>query len=242
MCVATASKGVTRAPRHRILEAKAMRILVVDDNHELCDLVGRSLARDGHQVLFATSAGEAKLALERERVELLVLDLGLPDGSGLELCREVRGVDAKLLILVLTAQTAVASRVMSLNAGADDHLGKPFAVAELRARVRALGRRVPLSERGPLRLGHYEFDRVARRVTLRGEPAPITSREWAILDLLIDRRGQVVARDDLLRLLWQRVDDATRASLEVLMSRIRKKLGANIVRTVRGEGYILGDE
>jgi DNA-binding response OmpR family regulator len=139
--------------------------------------------------------------------------------------------------LVLTARSAVSERVACLDGGADDFLSKPFAVAELRARVRALGRRrsVPrvfVYERPGLRLHFSE-----RNAYVNGVPAPVTSREWSILELLAARRGRVVSRQELLEGVWGDADDSTSASLEVLIARIRKKLSPEIIRTVRGEGY-----
>lgn len=218
-----------------------MRILIVDDNEELQDLVGRSLASDGNETVGATSVSEAWRELTANHVDLVVLDLGLPDGTGIALCRELRQARSTLPILVLTANRAVSTRVECLDAGADDYLGKPFAVAELRARVRALARRAQSSTRAPLCIGDCRLDFAARSAVVAGRQAPVTTREWAILELLMTRRGSIVTREELLQSAWRRVDDSARTSLDVLISRIRRKLGAGVVRTVRGEGYALGD-
>ena len=218
-----------------------MRILVVDDNEELLDLVGRSLASDGNETVCATTVSGALRELATHRIDLVVLDLGLPDGSGIDLCRQLRAARNLLPILVLTADRAVASRVQCLDAGADDYLGKPFAVAELRARVRALARRAHVGGREPFVIGDCRLDFAARCATVAGQQAPITTREWAILELLVTRGGGIVSRDELLQSAWRRVDDSARTSLDVLISRIRRKLGPQVVRTVRGEGYALGD-
>ena len=219
-----------------------MRVLVVDDNEELLDLVGRSLASDGHELVYATTASQALAELRATHIDLMVLDLGLPDESGVRLCRQLRDEHYNLPILVLTAERAVASRVECLDAGADDYLGKPFAVAELRARVRALARRAPVAGREPVVIGNCRLDFVARHASVLGRQAPVTAREWAILELLVARRGRIVPRDELLKSAWRRVDDAARTSLDVLISRIRKKLGAEVIRTVRGAGYTLDND
>ncbi len=218
-----------------------MRILIVDDHADVRELVERALVRDGHQVTSVASGAEARQELPVHAFDMLVLDLGLPDGSGQDLCRELRGRGNDLPILVLTAQSAIASRVAALDAGADDYLSKPFAVAELRARVRALGRR-----RGGPRVFRYERDGVVvdfsgRRAWVAEREAPITAREWSILELLVARNGRVVARSELLDAVWGAASEANSQSLDTLMARIRRKLGQQLVRTVRGEGYALGE-
>lgn len=218
-----------------------MNVLCVDDNEELLDLLERSLVRDGYHVLAAGDVASAHTAMAGQRVDLVVLDLGLPDGSGLALCRSLRAAGSTVPILVLTAQTSVGARVASLDAGADDHLGKPFAVAELRARVRALLRRTTLAA-GPVELGHASIDLKARSAKVSGSTVQITAREWEILELLAARKGSVVSRAELLQLVWPGADASAEASLEVLVSRLRRKLGPGVVRTVRGEGYALGEE
>jgi DNA-binding response OmpR family regulator len=222
---------------HRI----GMRVLVVDDQTDVLDLLERALRRDDHVVYTAGSTREARAQLDAHAVDLIVLDLGLPDGSGEELCRALRAEGHETSILILTARNAVASRVECLDAGADDYLGKPFAVAELRARVRALGRRragvrVFVCEHGGLQL-----DFSARRALRDGKQAPITAREWSILEVLATQRGRVVSKRELLDSVWGDASEATAASLEVLIARIRRKLGPDAIRTVRGEGYAFAD-
>lgn len=215
-----------------------MRVLIVDDDHELTALVERSLVRDGHVATLASSVGAARRALI-EAHDVVVLDIGLPDGSGVELCRELRDRGRSEPILLLTAQSAVAERVAGLDAGADDYMVKPFAVAELRARVRALGRRraSPVAVRH--RWKNVELDLSGRRAWRDQVEVEITAREWAILDALVRSRGRVVQRERLLSEGWGEVTDAAAASLEVLIGRIRRKLGRGLVRTARGLGYAI---
>jgi len=217
-----------------------MRILVVDDHDEVRSLLRRALTRDGHLVRSAASLSAARNTLQARDVDLVVLDLGLPDGEGLDLCREVRKAGGALPILVLTAQSQMSRRIEGFEAGADDFLCKPFAVAELRVRVQALGRRGALPRGTRLRVGRAELDLAARRATLAGQEVPITAREWSILDLLIRRDGRVVSRDEILDIVWGETGASTSASLDVMIGRIRRKLGESLVRTIRGEGYALG--
>jgi two-component system OmpR family response regulator len=218
-----------------------MRVLVIDDDPELLELVERALARDRHEVWTAASGEQALTELARRAPEIVVLDLGLPGLSGEELCREIRRRGSHPLILVLTAQSAVASRVRCLDQGADDYLTKPFAVAELRARVRALSRRTKVAHPEAFTRGAVRLDFVARRAYVAKTEAPITAREWDILELLAVSRGSVVSRAELLGRIWKHGNESAAASLEVLIGRIRRKLGADVVRTVRGTGYSLGD-
>jgi DNA-binding response OmpR family regulator len=217
-----------------------VRLLLVDDDAELRDLLVRALERDGHAVHPVGTIGAARTALERRDFDVAVLDLSLPDGLGDELARELRAGGSTLPILVLTAHSEVPNRVASLDAGADDFLGKPFAVAELRARVRALGRRRGAAT-GPSAIlrGELCLELVARRATRAGKAITMTPREWCILQVLGTRAGRVTPRTVLLDEAWGEASESAAASLEVLIARIRRKLGEGVIRTVRGEGYVL---
>ena len=217
-----------------------MRILVVDDDPELAELVSTSLTRDGHRVTTARDLREARAAFNHE-VDLVVLDLGLPDGSGLTLCTELRDDGQSVPILLLTAQSAVAQRVEGLNAGADDYLPKPFALAELRARVRALGRRRDNPPLTIYEVGDVRLDVSRRRALRSGAEVELTTREWEILETLGVRGGRVVSRETILETVWDEISDANAASLEVLIARIRRKLGKALIRTIRGTGYAIGE-
>ncbi|MBX3226947.1 MAG: response regulator transcription factor [Labilithrix sp.] len=224
-----------------------MRVMVVDDDADVLSVVGRALAADGHVVVPADSVAATRALLATQEPHLLVLDLALPDGGGLELCRQIRADGYAFPILILTARSDVAARVHGLDGGADDYLAKPFAVAELRARVRALGRRATAGLVGTTRAarvlrGDLVLDFGARQATRSDVAVPVTPREWVILEILASHRGDVVPRSMLLEHAWGEATEAAGKSLEVLVARLRKRLGAGVVRTIRGEGYAFGAE
>lgn len=169
---------------------------------------------------------------------MVLLDLGLPDDSGTRVCRRAREMGITTPILVLTAQSAVETRVASLDLGADDFLGKPFALAELKARIRALARRAGSLATSRWSRGEVTLDFASRRATGPTGEVPLTAREWAILELLAMAGGRLVSRDALMDELW--AGAPSYSSLEVLVTRIRKKLGTDVLETVRGQGYRLG--
>ncbi|MEY4509733.1 MAG: hypothetical protein RLZZ450_1855 [Pseudomonadota bacterium] len=220
-----------------------MRLLIVDDDTELRDLLVRALERDRHQVTAVANVALARHTLERGETDLMVLDLALPDGTGVELCRELRRARSQLPVLMLTAHSDVGERVRALDAGADDFLGKPFAIAELRARVRALARRSGGGDAGvSLPVLAYEqtvLDFAAHRATRVGVLVTLTAREWTILHSLAKSPQRLVTRAALFAEVWSDEGHASAASLEVLIGRIRRKLGEGLIRTVRGEGYVL---
>lgn len=221
-----------------------MKILVVEDNSATRDLLERSLGEDGHSVVVAADlATGTPLALEGA-FDLAVVDVMLPDGSGLDLCRSVRAQRRALPILILTARGEVEDRIAGLDAGGDDYLRKPFAIAELRARVRALGRRGGPSRPARIVRGGTCMDLAARRLERDGHEVPLTAREWAVLDALAAQPGCVVARVDVIASAWPRPSSGASESLDVIVSRLRRKLGDEQdggprIRTVRGQGFAL---
>jgi DNA-binding response OmpR family regulator len=217
-----------------------MRLLVVDDDSEVRDLLIRALERDRHTVTAVATMAAARTVLYAANIDLVVLDLALPDGSGIELCRELGASRNTVPVLMLTARSEVRERVRALDAGADDFLGKPFAIAELRARVRALARRSLGASSGlPWQNAELTIDFTCRRALRKGVTLAFTAREWLILETLAQHQGRVVRRSELLERGWGEATDASAASLEVLVGRIRRKLGDNVIRTLRGEGYSL---
>lgn len=230
-----------RPPSKPALGSALVRVLVIDDDADVRSVLLRALERDGHAVSGARDLAEARRAMALGPLDVIVLDVGLPDGSGIDLLRVLRAERESTPVMVVTARSEVARRVEALDAGADDFLAKPFAIAELRARVRALGRRRETPLATPvLVVEGASVDLGARRAIRDGAPVAITPREWAILEALAARRGRMVPRAVILEEVWGESGETHRASLEVLVGRIRKKLGEHVLRTVRGEGYALG--
>lgn len=217
-----------------------MRVLVIDDEEDVRSVVARALRADGHAVATAEDLDSARERIV-EGTDLLVLDLRLPDGFGLTLCRELRAEGSTVPILLLTALSHVALRVEGLDAGADDFLAKPFAIAELRARVRALGRRGALPRGLLYTRGDVVLDFAGRHAARGGQAVAVTAKEWAILEMLTQRAGRVVSRIDLLDGVWGDASESAASSLEVLIGRLRRKLGTDLIRTLRGEGYSLAE-
>lgn len=221
-----------------------MRILVADDDAQTRQLLTRVLKEDGHEVRAVSSCTGVDASVPAGAFDVVVLDVMLPDGSGIALCSRLRAAQIQVPILLLTARGDVRDRVSGLESGADDYLPKPFAVSELRARVKALGRRGPMLRERRVMIGPLLVDFEARRVRVDGVALPLTGRELSIVELLAERRGRIVGRDHLIDALWGEGKQSVRASVDVLVARIRRKLGphAALLRTVRGVGYILGDD
>lgn len=228
----------------RQAEVAGSHVLLVEDDVATRKLVASTLAEEGFAVEVHGLGSAATRALLPGSFAAIVLDVALPDASGIELCREWRRQGVRVPILMLTARADVASRISGLNAGADDYLAKPFAVAELHARLRALLRRAPHPERDwILKRGDVSVDFQRRQAWVGGEEVPITRREIDVLARIASSRGRAVAREDLLEEVWGEASEEAAASLEVMVSRLRRKLERGgrvaLIRTIRGHGYAL---
>ena len=220
-----------------------MRILLVEDNRNLAELVSRGLANAGFATDTAASLAEARDALATCAYTILVLDLGLPDGDGITALRELRARGDSTPVLVLTARGTLPDRVSGLHSGADDYLVKPFALEELVARIHALLRR-PGSFVGRLRrAGNVAFDAIGRQAYVNDEPQALSAREMALLELLIGRAGRVVTKSYVEAQLFGQSEEIRSNAVEVYVHRLRRQLaelGANVeIHTVRGVGYLL---
>jgi two-component system OmpR family response regulator len=218
-----------------------MRILVAEDDAILADGVIRSLRQSGFAVDWVKNGLEADTALDANQFDLLILDLGLPRKSGLEVLKRLRSRDSRVPVLILTALDGVNDRVRGLDAGADDYLAKPFELAELEARVRALTRRGMAGAPTLLRHGALSYDQVGRVARLDGEPLELSAREVSLLEIFLQRAGRLVSKDQLVSHLCEWGEEVSANAIEVYVHRLRKKLEPGGVRivTVRGLGYSL---
>ena len=216
-----------------------MRILLVEDDALLGDALQVGLRDAGHAVDWLRDGAAAEAALVAEEFAAIVLDLGLPRLSGLELLRRLRARADRTPVIVLTARDAVDDRVRGLDLGADDYVVKPVALAELDARVRAVTRRAAGLASGLLEIGALAIDPRTRRVTYRGAPVDLQPREYALLHALVLKAGQVLTRSQLESLLYEWDDALESNAIEVHVHRLRRKLAPDLIRTVRGVGYML---
>ena len=223
-------------------ESGRERVLLVEDDRETRALIESCLQEDGFEVVSVERGSSATAAVRSNPFSMVVLDLRLPDTDGVSLCRNWRRSGVGLPILILTARTDVSSRVEGLNAGADDYLGKPFALAELRARLNALLRRRDLAgSRRIFSYGDLTVDLSRRIVRRAAHEIPLTRREFDILERLVGALGHAISRDDLLEGIWGESSPRAASSLEVIIGRLRRKLDApgseRLIRTLRGYGY-----
>ena len=218
-----------------------MRILVAEDDAILADGVTRTLRQSGYAVDWVKNGVEADTALDTDDFDLLILDLGLPKKSGLDVLKRLRARDSRVPVLILTALDGVNDRVRGLDAGADDYLAKPFELAELEARVRALTRRGMAGGPTLLRHGALTYDQVGRIARLNGEPLELSAREVSLLEIFLSRAGRLVSKDQLVSHVCEWGEEVSPNAIEVYVHRLRKKLEPGGVRivTVRGLGYSL---
>jgi len=223
-----------------------MRVLLVEDNERLSTFVKSGMEKEGFVIDAFGTVADGEAAVDAVNYDAIVLDLGLPDGNGLEILRGLRDRGRSTPVLILTARDGVDDRVKGLNTGGDDYLLKPFDMKELIARVRALLRRPDGALGLTLAAGNLSFDTVAREVRVNDEAIAISRREMGVLEQLLRRNGRVVPKDVLEESLYGFGEEVTSNSVEVHISRLRKRLSkadANVsVHTLRGIGYLLSEE
>lgn len=216
-----------------------MRILVVEDDAVLMNGLQVGLGLAGFTVDAVSTCADASLALGASSFEAVVLDLMLPDGSGLDVLADLRARQIKVPVLLLTARDAIPDRIAGLDAGADDYLGKPFDLDEVAARLRALIRRTTGRATAHLHWSNLVLDPSSMALTRDGEPLRLSRREFSILHALIERPGQIHSRSQLEDRLYGWQEDVESNTIEVHVHNLRAKLGHGVIETVRGVGYRL---
>jgi two-component system, OmpR family, copper resistance phosphate regulon response regulator CusR len=222
-----------------------MRILVVEDEHKVANAIREGLEGEQYEVIVERSGEGAFFRTNTEQFDVILLDLGLPGRDGLEILRALRDRGIKTPVLVLTARDALQDRVTGLDAGADDYMIKPFAFAELVARIRALVRRGRSAETSRLAVGDLEMNVVTRKVTRSGKPVDLTVREFELLEYLLRHQAQVVSRETLARDVWKETARTTPLDnvIDVHIARLRRKVdvehATKLIHTVRGVGFML---
>jgi DNA-binding response OmpR family regulator len=224
-----------------------MHVLVVEDDPKLGRLLCRMLERDRHVVDLAIDAESAiEYAQMTKALDAVILDVGLPDRSGLEVARQLRRDANPAGILMLTARDSIADRIAGLDAGADDYLVKPFSYEELAARLRALGRRPRTPRRGGpglLSVGPIVLDEIRHEVAVDDHPISLTAQEFAVLETLMRQAGRALSREELMDRAWPLGSELTQNAVEASVHRVRERLGpaGERIETVRGVGYRLRD-
>jgi len=219
-----------------------MRVLVVEDEPRIASQLRGALSDGGYAVDHAADGERADFLAHTERYDAVVLDLGLPKVDGLTLVRRWRDGGLAMPVLVLTARGSWHEKVQGIDSGADDYVAKPFRVEEVLARLRALIRRATGQVTPELRCGAVALDPRAAKVTLDGAPVKLTSHEFRVLSYLMHHRGRVVSQGELTEHIYARDADRDSNTVEVFVARLRRKLGARSIQTVRGLGYRVGGE
>ena len=217
-----------------------MRILLIEDDSALGAAVRDQIAADGHSVDWMMRLDMAREAMATTGYDLVLLDLMLPDGLGVPFLKALRSRGDVTPVIILTALDQVSDRINGLNAGADDYLVKLFDLAELSARIGSVARRYAGNPNPQISLGAVEVDLAARSVTLAGKSVPLTAREWVLFEAFLQRPGQLLSKRQLEDQLYSFETEVESNTVELHVSRIRKKLGARIIETERGLGYRLG--
>jgi two-component system response regulator QseB len=216
-----------------------MRLLLVEDDGMLGESVRRGLQQQGHAVDWVRDGNAAETAAAGEPYDVVLLDLGLPGKGGLEVLRQVRRRGNRVPVLILTAQDAVPDRVAGLDAGADDYLVKPFDLDEVTARVRALHRRSGGRADPLLECGRLALNPATHEVFLGGEPVALSPREFSLLQALLEHPGRPVSRARLEEMLYGWGEEIESNAVEVHVHSLRRKLGAEWIKTLRGVGYVI---
>jgi two-component system, OmpR family, response regulator len=218
-----------------------MRVLVIEDDPNLNRQLGSALDSAGYVVESALDGEQGHFLGETSDFDAVVLDLGLPGLNGIDVLRKWRSAGRSMPVLILTARDLWSDKVAGIDAGADDYLAKPFQTEELIARLRALIRRAAGVASSELTAGDIRLDTRSGKVTKDGEPVKLTAQEYKLLSYLMHHKGKVVSRTELIEHIYDQDFDRDSNTIEVFVTRIRKKLGADVITTIRGLGYSLED-
>lgn len=216
-----------------------MRVLLVEDAPGLGEAVREQITDDGHAVDWVQRLDHARSSVSTTPYDLILLDLMLPDGRGLDFLRQRRSAGDVTPVIILTAQDQISDRIAGLNAGADDYLVKPFDLFELSARVAAVARRYSGNPNPHIKLGDLQVDMSARTVQRAGATVDLTAREWALFEAFVQRPSALLSKSQLEERLYAFGAEIESNTIEVYISRLRKKLGRELIETVRGMGYRL---
>ncbi|MDA9366153.1 response regulator transcription factor [Pseudomonadales bacterium] len=216
-----------------------MRILLVEDDAPLALGLQTSLRSDSYSVDWVNTGRAAVEMVRAHTSELVILDLGLPDMDGLDVLRQIKQIDKSLPVLVLTARDGLEHRVEGLDLGADDYLGKPFAMAELLARLRVMERRLGTSVSAFLTVGDVAIDTRAHVIRVAGQPLNFSRREYMIIKALMENTGRIQSKPQLENTLYEWGEEVASNTIEVHVHHLRKKLPPDFIKTVRGVGYIV---
>lgn len=217
-----------------------MRLLAVEDEPDLAEVIADYLGRAGHAVDLALTAEDAKAALAAARYDLVLLDLQLPDGDGLQLLKQLRQSGNRTAVMIVTARDRITERIAGLEAGADDYLVKPYDLDEMHARILAILRRASGGAEVARQFGRLTILPDRRQAQLDGQPVHLTLREWALLERLSRRPGITVSREQMEDALYGFNDEIESNAIEAHISRLRSKLGRGAIVTQRGFGYRMG--
>lgn len=216
-----------------------MQLLLVEDDQSLALGLRTALNREGFTINAVENGGMALSVVSSETPDIVILDLGLPDMDGIDVLKQIRKTHVDLPVLILTARSSLDDKVQGLGLGADDYLAKPFEVPELVARLRVIERRLSSTRTSVIEVGDVSLDTQAQRVSKSGQPLELPRREYMLLKYLMENLGKVLTRESLENKMYQWGEEVSSNAIEVHIHHLRKKLGSQLIKTVRGVGYTI---
>jgi len=219
-----------------------MRLLLVEDDRQLSQSLAKALKRDGFSLLCVESGREAIISAEYENIDIVILDLGLPDIDGIEVLKQIKMKKLTCRVLILTARDQLSDKVKGLDAGADDYLVKPFEYEELGARIRVLERQLNQNSQPLLTIEGVSIDPAGHTVSLNGQPLEMSKKEYMLLKALMESAGRIQTKEILEAKLYDYAEEISSNSIEVHIHHLRKKLPKALIKTVRGIGYTIKKE